>query len=128
MVREGNDMGAEIVARFVSDGNGRPAFIEKGGRKSYAIELRVEEAPEDTYAVTYILHESYYDNIRELRNAKDSFAERLTSYGDYTVQAKLRRKHRVDLLASELSAALARGHRGDNPEAFQAALDDIRRN
>ena len=118
----------KLVARFVLDEQGRPKVIEGGAHKHYWIDLYVEDAPEGTYAVNYQLHDSYYDPVRESRNPGDGFAERLTSYGDYTVQASLRTKSRVEPVSAELSEALARGHEKDESSAMVAeALDDIKK-
>jgi hypothetical protein len=117
----------KLVARFVLDEKGQPQIIERGNRKHYWIELHVEDAPSDTYAVNYQLHDDYYDPLRESRESSAGFVERLTSYGDYTVQAKLRTKSHVDVLAGELSEALAQGHSGEASPMIMKALDDIRK-
>lgn len=118
----------KLAARFVLDEEGRPKLIEGGNRKHYLIDLYVEDAPENTYAVNYHLHDSYYDPLRESREPKARFVERLTSYGDYTVHAKLRTKNFVEPVSAELSEALARGHTGEASAMITNALDDIKNN
>lgn len=117
----------KLVARFVLDEDGKPRIIEKDDRKHYWIDLHVADAPDDTYAVNYELDDSYYDPVRESREPNDGFVERLTSYGDYTVQAKLRTKNRVEVVATELSEALSRGHAGEVSPMIAKAIDDIRK-
>jgi hypothetical protein len=119
---------AKLAARFVLDEEGRPKLTAGGDLKHYWIDLYVEDAPEDTYAVNYQLHESYYDPLRESREPSARFVERLTAYGDYTVQARLRTKTCVEPVCAELSEALARGHRGEASPIIAKALDDIRKN
>jgi hypothetical protein len=117
-----------IKATFRLDTQGKPLRIQQGDQKHYEIRLHVEGAPEDTYAVTYLLHETYYEPVRESVNAVQNFAEDLTSYGDYTVQAKLRTKQGIVTIASPLSQALAEGHQGQCTPAIEAALKDISSN
>jgi hypothetical protein len=117
----------KLVARFILDEQGRPQVIKGSDHKHYWIELYVEDAPEGTYAVNYQLHDSYYDPVRESRNPGDRFAERLTSYGDYTVQASVRTKNRVEPVSAELSEALTRGHKDESSAMIAEALEDIKK-
>jgi|ERR1051326_3061509 restriction endonuclease Mrr len=119
---------AEIVARFVLDNDERPEFITRGDQKHYKIEIHVANAPLDTYAVTYELHETYYDPIRESRDISNAFSTRITSYGDFRLQARLRTRTRVDAIASQLSSALRRGHLSDLSLDVSRALEDIENN
>lgn len=118
---------AKLMARFILDNQGRPMLIERDNHKHYWINLYVEGAPDNTYAVNYQLHESYPDPLRESRQQNDGFVEKLTSYGDYTVQARLRTKNRVEVIASELSEALARGYGDKVSPIIGEALDDIKK-
>jgi hypothetical protein len=117
-----------IKATFELDEKGLPAFIERGDRKHYRIRLHVENVPDDTYAVTYKLHETYYDPVRESRDRAAGFTEDLTSYGDFTVQAKIRSKEGVATVATPLSAALEAGHGAQLPPEIESALRVIRSN
>jgi hypothetical protein len=117
-----------IRATFKLDEKGEPEFIQQGNFKHYRISLQVENPPQDTYAVTYILHETYYDPVLESRDRKSGFAEELTSYGDYTLQAKIRTRDRVETLAIPLSAALERAYADNRTSQIEAALRDIRGN
>ena len=117
-----------LTARFHLNDDGKPEFVERDGLKHYVIDLRVDDAPEDTYAVNYQLHESYYDPRRESRERGDHFVQELTSFGDYTVQAKVRAPGSIGTIATTLSRALARGHESDLTGPIVAALQDIEEN
>jgi hypothetical protein len=116
----------KLIANFVLDSAGKPKSVERNGIKHYFLRLGVEDLPEDAYAVTYKLDESYYDPIRESRERADSFAEELTSYGDYVVQAKVRSKQGVEPIAENLSRALEIGHAGNRTPEIEAALEEIK--
>ncbi len=117
-----------LVAHFVVDSEGIPSVVHQGDRNHYRIKLMVEGAPEDTYAVTYELHESYYEPIRESRSSIDGFAEEITSYGDYEVRATVRGKRQTQLIVATLSDALSRGQAKHDSEAIREALAYIRHN
>jgi hypothetical protein len=78
-----------LKARFLLDRNGNPRFEDDGEHKHYEIELYIDDAPDDTFAVTYILDESYYDPVVESKKKDASFGEEITSYGDYVIFAKV---------------------------------------
>jgi hypothetical protein len=120
-------MPASIVATFELDANGLPQFVQRGELKHYRMRLSLDQPPSDTYAVTYALHETYYDPVRESRDKASGFGENLTSYGDFTVQAKVRTRDGVLNVAAPLSGALANGHSQDLTPAITAAIEDIRR-
>ena len=116
-----------LVARFKLDRSGQPEMLQSGGTTHYKIRIGVESPPDDTYAVTYRLHDSYYNPLRESRDKEARFEEELTSYGDYLVRADVRTLHRVESLAGSLSEALRRGHREDSNPAIIHAIDEIER-
>lgn len=116
-----------LKATFDLDQDGKPVRLEGGEKMHYQIRLGIENAPDDTYAVTYVLDDSYYEPIREARKSENKYAESLTSYGDYTVQAKIRTKGGILSLAIPLSEALSSGHEEITPD-IAAALTDIKRN
>jgi hypothetical protein len=118
----------KLIANFVLDPAGKPKAVEKNGVKHYVLRLGVEDSPDDAYAVTYKLDESYYDPIRESRERAANFVEELTSYGDYVVQAKVRSRQGVEPIAANLSSALEIGHSGNRTPEIQAALDEIKAN
>ncbi len=115
-----------IKATFDLDENGQPTAIQSGNLKHYRIRLQVDNVPEDTYAVTYMLDDTYYNPVRESRERDAGFAQELTSYGDFTVQAKVRSKGGVTTVATPLSAALRAGHGAELRPGIEAALKDIR--
>jgi hypothetical protein len=117
-----------IKAMFELDQLGRPEAIQRENHKHYRIRLHVENVPDDTYAVTYLLHETYYEPVRESRDRNAQFAEDLTSYGDFTVQARVRSKEGVATIATPLSAALEAGHGANLPPEIMSAISDIRAN
>ena len=118
----------KIMASFVLDDVGKPKKIESGKNKHYKLHISVKDAPEDTYAVTYFLHPTYYDPMREARNKDINFAEELTSYGDYEVQAKLRSRDFPLPLKRNLYDALMDTYAGTSEPEILQALRDIKEN
>jgi hypothetical protein len=117
-----------LVARFVLDSKGAPEVAYRGDPPHYHIELAVTNTPEDTYAVTYELHESYYEPVRESRRRGDQFSEEITSYGDYQVRATVRGRSKSQVVVAKLSEALRRGHEDDTSAGLAKALKDIKDN
>ncbi len=117
-----------LVAKFLLDAQGVPIVAFKGDPSHYLIELAVTNAPADTYAVTYELHESYYEPVRESRRRSEHFSEEITSYGDYNVRATVRGKARSQVILAELSEALRHGHGRNPPPEVAKALKDIEGN
>ena len=68
------------------------------------------------------MHETYYDPVRESRDRASGFAEDLTSYGDFTVQAKIRTRDGVETVATPLSRALTSGHAPNLTPPIASAL------
>lgn len=114
-----------IRATFDLDAAGRPTAEESGDLRHYHIRLRVDGAPSDTYAVTYVLDPSYHSAVREVRDSATGFEEHLTSYGDYTVQAKIRARDGVTTVMVPLSTALVDGHGKAPSPAIAEALQRI---
>ena len=121
-------MGAspQIKATFLLGPDGRPEQIEQGDLKHFKIKLQVDGAPEDTYAVTYLLDSSYHTPVREALNRTNGFSEELTSYGDYNVEAKIRTRDGVYAVSSPLSAALEAGHAAALTPPITAALNELK--
>jgi pYEATS domain-containing protein involved in immunity len=113
----------KLKAEFLLDKAGKPVGRSSG---HYQIVLSVENAPPDTHAVTYQLDPSYYDPIRTVRGSQGNFAEEITSYGNYYVQARVRARDRVIPAGANLYQALLRSHGNSNDEAIRKALADIR--
>lgn len=116
---------SRLAARFVLDAKGVPVAVTGNRLHHYEIQLRVDDPPPDAYAVTYELHDSYYDPIRESRGKSRGFAEDITSYGDFVVQARVRAKARTIATAALLSEALRRGHAGAMSESIERAILEI---
>ena len=117
-----------LLAHFITNRAGDPVSEDDEGVAHYSIRLSVVDVPPDAYAVTYTLHESYYDPVRESRAKNRDFVEEITSYGDYTVRAEVRTKTRTIPVSTKLSAALARGHGPNITATIRNALNDIRAN
>lgn len=115
----------KIAAQFELDDSGQPKAIVRGSTKHYNIRIHLVAPPEDTYAVTYQLDPSYYDPVRESRDKASSFSSDLTSYGDYTISAKVRTKHGVIAVALPLSEALKEGHASSMSRPIQSALEEL---
>jgi hypothetical protein len=116
---------SKIRAEFQVDSNNRPIAISAGNKTHYKIRLFMEGVPEDAYAVTYQLDESYYDPTREVHRQVPDFQEFITSYGDYDIKAQIKRKKDVDFSAEMLSRALRQTY-GTNPsEAIQTAIEKL---
>lgn len=117
-----------VTAKFILDESGKPTAIVNSGVKHYAIRLQVHDVPEDTYAITYKLDDSYYEPIRESLIKDTNFTTDLTSYGDYTVCAHVRTKQCVVPVSLNLSKALKLSHTSDLTPDIAAALKDIESN
>jgi hypothetical protein len=78
--------------------------------------------------VTYELDASYYDAIRDVRSAEGGFAEMITSYGDYSVKAKLRTTSGITSLRRGLYEALVEQHGTSDDPDIRKALQDIHDN
>lgn len=116
-----------VCAEFKMAG-GKPDFITVDGAKHYRIRLFVEGAPEDAYAVTYKLHESYYDPVREVHQDSEQFEEEITSYGDFAVAAKIRGRQRSESSQVILSRALQESYKNTSDPTIQQAINDIKQN
>jgi len=114
----------EIGAAFVLEG-GTPQFIRMP-RVHYKIRLSIRNAPSDTYAVTYILDETFADPTREVRDPPDYPLE-IFSYGDFTVRAEVRTQSTSYNTAGGLYAALRAESVSPSP-AIAQALKDISEN
>ena len=115
---------AKIRAEFVLDGD-RPTSYDSGKHTHYKIALWIDGAPEDTHAVNYELHESYRDPLRESRT-KPEFDQEITSYGDYVIRAKVRRRRGVDVASAKLADALEETYGSSTTPEIKKALDSIR--
>lgn len=116
-----------IEAELSFDDSGKPRIIKRS-RKHYLIRLRTTNTPPSTYAVTYLLHESYPNPLREVRDKDADFPLETTSYGDYTVTAKVRHPEGVDIVTVDLARSLYEKYKNSNDPDIQQALKDIQTN
>jgi len=113
-----------LKARFILDNNKRPKCISRNNLLHYAIELFIEDAPEDAIGTTYELDATYYDPLLESRDGANGFAAHITSYGDYIVGATIRSKKPIRLRKS-LYAALGETYSNTTDPDIRKALADI---
>lgn len=77
-----------IKAVFELDDDGKPIYVQGKRLRHYKIKLSAEGMPDPVAAVTFKLHESYRDPVREVFKGSESdapFTETITSYGDFEV-------------------------------------------
>ncbi len=122
-----------IKASFVLDASEKPSYFlyeytPSPTHKNYRIRLYVVNTPADAYAVTYTLHETYYDPVRESRDRANEFPLEITSYGDFIVLALVRSKEGAMTVSALLSSALEAGYGPNLSAEIQEALRDIRSN
>ena len=122
-------VGGNISARFDLDKTGSPIYeTDSKGRRHYHIRLRLDSDNPELSNVTYKLHSSYYDPVRESDDREGGFAEELTSYGDYPVQVEAQVGSRLFTNRFMLSDLLEEGH-GDalNDQAITDAIKTIKK-
>jgi hypothetical protein len=115
----------KILAEFITDSKGQPQYLNGKARKHYRIRLFLKDAPADVSRVTYKLDESYRQPVREVPVGVPDFGEEITSFGDHTVTAMLRRRTGTDLVTNSLSAALEETYRGNAPPSVREAIDGL---
>ena len=118
-------MSPKIVAEFITDSRGKPQYLEGNSRKHYRIRLLLRDAPSDVSRVTYKLDDSYRQPLREVPIGVPHFQEEITSHGDYTVTAMLRRRRGTELLTNSLTAALTETYRDDLTPSVQEAIGHL---
>ena len=122
-----NEITPIICAEFKLDKHDKPIAYVHTPYKHYLIKIFIENAPEDTHAVTYELHESYVDPVREVFKGKDTpnFELYITSYGDYEIKAKIRQKNYSKFISRGLSEALRETYKNTSNPDIQDAINDI---
>ena len=115
----------KIVAEFITDSRGRPQFFEGSARKHYRIRLLLRDVPSDVSRVTYKLDESYRQPLCEVPIGVPEFQEEITSFGDFTVTAMVRRRAGTDLVTNSLSAALNETYRDNATPSVREAMDRL---
>lgn len=119
-------MEPKLIAEFALDKNGRLKTYPGKKYKHFWIKLSVKDAPPDTYSVTYLLHESYKDRVREIPVDVPGFEEEISSYGDYTITVTANGKN-PQAFASKLSEALKRKYEGGESNEIREAITQIER-
>lgn len=120
----------KLIARFVTDPAGRPEFTkDKDGLKHYWIDLVFEPARSaDVEGVTFVLDQNTYHDPIRLVDADTDFTERISSYGDFPVIAKVEADDFATLTGT-LHHMLRRGHpESERTPEISAALADIAKN
>ena len=115
----------KILAEFITDAKGRPQILTGPSHQHYRIRLYLKDAPDDVSRVTYKLHESYRQPVREVPVGVPDFAEEITLFGDHTITAVIRRRGGTDLVTNRLSDALAETYRESTPPSVQEAIDRL---
>jgi hypothetical protein len=117
-----------LQARFVLDDNHCPKFSSENP-KHYWIELIFACADKVAVeSVSFVLDESTYtDPIRQASLTTDrKFVSTITSFGDYTVVAKVETGNEFLTISGALSQLLRRGHESElsaNPQIAIAITD-----
>ena len=119
-----NESRPTITAEFVEGPQGPEGFKHEGV-EFFRIRLGVSDLPDSTYAVTYTLHDTFFDPVREARE-KTGFMEEIETYGDFTVYAKVRTRQGVVSLKRQLSEALAEKLPADS--RYMTALTELQKN
>jgi len=112
----------KIRAAFVLDSQKRPLFSDDGHHVHYRVKLWLEDAPSDAHTVTYKLHDSYAEPLREVRQGPH-YEEELTSYGDYVIKALVRCKKDFDVVSAGLLSALRETYVGNKNAEISSALE-----
>lgn len=119
-------MDPRILARFILDENENPFFKQGKKYKHYKVTIYIQSPPSETFAVTYELHESYSNPAREVFDKKTNFELTLTSYGDYSINAKLREKSYNRFITRGLFEALNDNYKQTNNRHIMQGLMDIK--
>jgi serine/threonine protein kinase len=116
---------ARIRAVFVLDSNQKPLMADDGRYTHYRIRLSVENVPEGTYSVTYGLHESYGEPLREVSQGP-SYEEDITAYGLSEVKALIRYRKTFDMVRVDMWDALQETYRDNGNPEIAVALEMLR--
>ncbi|SOD03737.1 hypothetical protein SAMN05216486_11718 [bacterium JGI 053] len=99
---------------------------QTGGRlKHYKVRLFVDTQNPEVQNVTYKLDPTYYDPVRESRDADRNFEVSLSTYGDYPVTVEAQVGGEIVRYTAPLLALLRESHGNTTSEAIRAALEDI---
>jgi hypothetical protein len=119
----------KLLAEFQLDEN-KPIAIHIAGQTHFRIRLFLKDVPSGVNSVTYQLHHSYPNAIREVPVGVPNFSELISSYGDYNITVILRdtSSSTLSLISTPLSSALEENYK-DTPSAeIRAAIEKIKQN
>lgn len=120
-----SEQNLRLLAKFELDENGEPATYMGKKYKHYRIILFLENVPPNIYSVTYQLHESYKNRVREIPIGIPNFQERIGSYGDYTITVTMQGVSDAQAFATKLSDALKRNYSNETNEKIIRAIEEI---
>ena len=114
----------EIKAQFVLDQHGKPVFDKGQDHKHYKIHLSIKGMPEHAESVSYTLHSTYYNPVREIfkKERGEQFQEEITSYGDFDIKAVVSGFNKET--QSSLSNALETSIKDYETTVDHAAIDE----
>jgi hypothetical protein len=118
-----------MVAEFLLDENKLPRTVRlrDGGLIHYKVRLYIENLSKEVYAVTYSLHESFINPLREVRrDSSGMFSLEISTYGDFVVQARIRAKVGTYTLAESVSRALEAFYGANAGQAIKDAIQIIK--
>jgi hypothetical protein len=123
-------MNSKITASFVVNSANQPITIQRK-YTHFRIVLNVTDYPSGTYAVTYELHETFPNPIREVRSepGREGFPLFIATYGDFNVYAEIRALNESYRISRLLSDALRETYVQMPPEKLPSgilkAIDEI---
>jgi len=97
-----------LKAEFLLE-NDRPVKLitTKFRHDHFKILLSIGDLPGHAYSVTYRLHESFYNPVREVFEKKEfGFPLQISTYGEFLVRAEINSPSGVSTVAQSLTAAL----------------------
>src|SRR3972149_5832917 len=120
-------LGGKAIARFKLDPSGQPVFVEgEGGTKHYVFDLSLPPVTPEVSIVTYRLHPTYYDPVRESEDPVTHFQEQITSFGDYRLNIEAAVGGRLLAERVNLSERLREGRRsGPTSPGIAQAIETI---
>jgi YEATS family len=116
-----------VTASFVLDAQQHLQTIQQQKYVHYRIKLNILDYPPSTYAVTYRLHQSYRNPIREIRSpgVTEGFPLNITTYGDFDVRAEIRTSERSYRISRRISEALRATYSQARSPEIEKAIEQI---
>src|SRR5262249_23465245 len=117
----------QLKAEFLLDENGHPKKIEGDKRTHYEVKISIAGTPKGAYGVTYRLHPTYLDPVREVLREGGDFSENITTYGDYELAAKIRTDTGNFTVRDSLADALTRTYGASPTTPIANALQTLKK-